>query len=327
MDEFRLFELEEIMRQKDDQTFAKLLSRVRTATCNRGDITILESREISKDNPSYPTRCLHTYRLNRDVDQRNIMMLNALAPESEHVSITAIDHTKDTHITHLTIKMPTSKAKTGGLVGELTLAVGAEVMLTINIDVNDGLVNGARGKVAQIIASGDKVNVVLVNFKNPRVGNTARLRGHYRQEQPHAVPIHRHKATFCVGRHKTVEVSRTQFPLVLSWASTIHKVQGLTLDNIVVDMKGGKFLPGQAYVAFSRVRTLDSLFICNFNPASITADKHVVSEIERLHANTIPQESPLHILSEAGDISLKIGHLNVHSYIAKEEDISCNQCV
>ena len=143
MDEFRLFELDEIMRQKDDQPFAKLLSRVRIATCNSGDITLLESREISEDNPSYPTRCLHVYRLNRDVDQRNITMLNALAPENEHVSITAIDQTKDTHTTHLTIKMPPSKAKTGGLVGELTLAVGAEVMLTINLDVNDGLVNGA----------------------------------------------------------------------------------------------------------------------------------------------------------------------------------------
>ena len=167
---------------------------------------------------------------------------------------------------------------------------------------------------------------MLVNFKNPRVGNTARLRGHYRQEQPHAVPIHRHEATFRVGRHKTVEVSRTQFPLVLSWASTIHKVQGLTLDKIVVDMKGGKFSPGQAYVAF-RVKTLDSLFIRNFNPSSITADEHVVSEMERLHANTIPQESPPHILSGASDTSLKIGHLNVHSYIAKEEDISCDQCI
>ena len=144
MDEFRLFELDEIVRQKDDQAFAELLSRVRTATCNSEDITLLESREISADDPSYPTRCLHVYRLNREFDHRNITMLNALAPKSEHVTITAIDQAKDTHTSHLTITMPTTKAKSGGLVGVLTLAVGAEVMLTVvNLDVNDGLVNGA----------------------------------------------------------------------------------------------------------------------------------------------------------------------------------------
>ena len=47
-----------------------------------------------------------------------------------------------------------------------------------------------------------------------------------------------------------------QFPLTQAWATAIHKVQGLTLDEIVVNMRSRRFSFGQAYVAFSRVKTL-----------------------------------------------------------------------
>ena len=55
------------------------------------------------------------------------------------------------------------------------------------------------------------------------------------------------------------QATRTQFPLTLAWAVTIHKCQGLTLPEIVIDMTPakGKFKPGEAYVAFSRVRTIE----------------------------------------------------------------------
>ena len=206
---------------------------------------------------------------------------------SHYFYIKAIDRTKDTHTSQLDIAMPKSKANTGGLISELCLAVGAKVMLTVNVDVSDGLVNGARGTV---IKSNGNVNLVLVNFNNPRVGVTAIQKSHYRQQHPHAVPISRHETTFRIGRNKTAELSRTQFPLVLSWATTIHKVQGLTLDKIVVDMKGGRFTAGQEYVAFSSVKSLDTLFIKNFDSKSIKTSQPVVSEIERLSSYCLPQE-------------------------------------
>ena len=88
---------------------------------------------------------------NTDVDEKNLSKLIELAPGDQHTVIHAIDSTKDKHTRQLNLTMPTSKAHTGGLDGELHLAIGAKVMLTVNFDLSDGLVNGARDTVEAII--------------------------------------------------------------------------------------------------------------------------------------------------------------------------------
>ena len=118
-------------------------------------------------------------------------------------------------------------------------------------------------------------------------------------------------------------MSRRQFPLVLAWATTIHKVQGLTLNQIVVDMKGQSFSCGQAYVAFSRVKSLECLFIKNFNASSIKANMSVVAEMKRLTTNCLPPESVPNIMTLPRQNWLKIGHLNVRSYTCKQ-DLKCD---
>ena len=69
----------------------------------------------------------------------------------------------------------------------------------------------------------------------------------------------------------------TQFPLRLAWAVTIHKAQGKTLDAAVIDLGSRAFAPGQTYVAFSRLTSLEGLYLKRpLSPADIIVDEHVV---------------------------------------------------
>ena len=142
-------------------------------------------------------------------------------------------------------------------------------MLTANVDVKDGLVNGAIGEVVHIVTGSDNaVTKVLVKFDNPSVGHNASQCNPYNLICDNAVVINWHEAVFLAQGKKGSEVTRVQFPLTLSWATTIHKVQGVTLDEIVVDMSG-RFSPGQAYVALSRIKRLAGLHILNYNAGAI----------------------------------------------------------
>uniref|UniRef100_A0A8C4N9P6 ATP-dependent DNA helicase n=1 Tax=Eptatretus burgeri TaxID=7764 RepID=A0A8C4N9P6_EPTBU len=135
----------------------------------------------------------------------------------------------------------------------------------------------------------DQVIVILVKFDSPRVGKDAIAQSQYRQRYPDAVPIIRQEVQFFTGRgQQSVEARRTQFPLTPAWACTIHKVQGKTLEQIVVSMEGrGKFMPGQAYVAMSHVRTLQGLFFLGFDACHIRINPVFQREMDRL--NNIPK--------------------------------------
>ena len=112
-----------------------------------------------------------------------------------------------------------------------------------------------------------------------------------------------------------------QFPLTLAWATTIHKVQGLTLDEIVVNMKGGRFTPGQAYVAFSRVKTLQGLHILNFNAKAIKASQDVKNEMDCLSEN-ISSPVPMIATQSPSNEYINVALLNTRSVVAKLHDIT-----
>ena len=319
-DEFEMIELTEIMRQRGDTTFTELLCRVRLGECTPGDLDILKSRVIG---PDYPHNVLHVYRLNTDVDSRNSFMLNSLAPEDQQYVIEASDavagQTRHIDFSRLSNK----RSETGGLHGVLKLAIGAHVMLTTNVDVADGLVNGARGEVVHVVSNDVKVVKVLVKFDHPDVGLKAVQSSPYRSTFPYAVPIGKYEVKFFAQGRRGAEVTRLQFPLTLSWATTIHKVQGLTLDAIVVDMKGGRFSPGQAYVAFSRVKTLQGLNICNFSPTAIKKSDKVHEEMTRLNTKLVKVVSDLKFMSLPSNY-ITLSLLNVRSIVAKMHDIECD---
>lgn len=73
------------------------------------------------------------------------------------------------------------------------------------------------------------------------------------------------------------------FPLLPCWAATVHKIQGLSLDCAVICIDNSIFEHGQAYVALSRVRTLESLYVSSFDVSKITANATVVQEYLRLY--------------------------------------------
>ena len=105
------------------------------------------------------------------------------------------------------------------------------------------------------------MSTISVSFDSKHVGQEAMHTNVYHSTNQNAVPIYQTQATFPIHKKASCQATRSQFLLTLAWAVTIHKCQGLTLPEIVIDMTPakGKFKPGEAYVAFSRVGTIDKL--------------------------------------------------------------------
>ncbi len=128
-----------------------------------------------------------------------------------------------------------NQVKTGGLSYQLTTNVGSRVMLTSNIDIQDRLINGQIGTIVYFDRHNDHVKMIYVRFDDEQASSSKKADNGL-AHQLNAVPIERITVDIKVNARamSCLVVKRTQFPLMLSWACTVHKVQGLSLDQVVV---------------------------------------------------------------------------------------------
>jgi ATP-dependent DNA helicase PIF1 len=218
----RLFNLTRSYRQLDDDNYLALLNRVRDD--DRTAIDELNAAANFNDVPDgTPILAPH----NRTVDSYNMAKLRGLGTPIFTCKADISGEAKPA-------QCPAP--------AELHLAEGARVMVTVN---GDGYVNGSLGVLRGLSDDREKLIVELDG-------------GEEHSLAPVTWEVSRYQESGGRLEHKSVGTVR-QFPLRLAWALTVHKSQGQGFPRALVE--GGMFIPGQLYVALSRVQSLEGLYL------------------------------------------------------------------
>ncbi len=227
----QIVELRKIYRQ-EARNFIRLLDSVRLNTLDYDDLEEINERHIP--DAIQNSLAITLSARNAVVDQINEKELRNLACE-EYSYFAKITGGFDPR------QYPIESA--------LRLKMGAQVMFVKN-DVNKEFVNGTIGKIVYLDPETIRVEII-----DPKAAVKV---------------IEVEKATWEILRYKLsaddaasleTEVlgAFEQYPLRLAWAITIHKSQGKTFDQVLIDLQGGAFEHGQTYVALSRCRTLEGV--------------------------------------------------------------------
>ncbi|MBW0494136.1 hypothetical protein O181_033851 [Austropuccinia psidii MF-1] len=259
-------ELKQVFRQEDEQ-FIEVLNKIRRGIVDQVvENTMFSVSQPLKEHPVKPTKL---YANNVSVDKENIKQFQAL--QSEQHIFTALDQI-DGEASYGSYFMPRLDEIQGRK--SLSLKVGTQVMLLTNLDRSGKLVNGSRGVVI------DWVEKARLGALSKRIhSDDYKKQAWYSKLPRRCLP----QVMFADGRVEVIEpyvwnvkvdskltLTRTQLPLLLAWAITIHKSQGQTLDRLCIDLTG-VFEHGQAYVALSRARSLQGLQISGWKPSRVRA--------------------------------------------------------
>uniref|UniRef100_A0A8D2IZL3 ATP-dependent DNA helicase PIF1 n=1 Tax=Varanus komodoensis TaxID=61221 RepID=A0A8D2IZL3_VARKO len=236
------------VRRQTDQEFISLLNTVRLGRCTEEvtkQLVLTATNRVERDGILATRLCTHK----DDVELTNSRQLQELPGEQR--SFKAVD-SDPVLVKALDAQCPVSSV--------IELKQGAQVMLTKNLDVARGLVNGARGVVIGFETEGKGLPKVrflcgVTNVVGPERWVLKGPAGAY--------------------------LIRQQLPLKLAWAISIHKSQGMSLDCAEISLSR-VFECGQAYVALSRARSLAGLRVLDFDPKVVKANSCVMQFYRKL---------------------------------------------
>lgn len=234
------FFLRESFRQTDKR-FLELLHNIRFGEMTEDDLDVLNSRTDLYDHEEIKPTRLTTH--NNQADVINQRELGNIKSKEELFRRQETGNKQRLQFLRKNCLAPE----------ELTLKIGAQVMMLKNSFQEKGVVNGSLGFVTDFSAE----RFPLVEFQN----------GQVLEIKPEEWAIEED--------YKTI-ASIIQVPLRLAWAITVHKSQGMTLEKIRCQL-GNAFSEGQVYVALSRVKNLDGLFLDSFNPSLVKVNRKVVT--------------------------------------------------
>ncbi len=228
----------QVNQRVEDGEYLKILDDLRLGQVTEEAKDYLNGKLKPHDEESPGTRL---FPLRRQSEEYNFKKLRELPDEEVHIDSIYLGIERFTDILKKSAPVPE----------RLTLKIGCQVMFVQN-DPGRRWVNGTKGEVVDILP--DKIIIKKYEGRN----------------------VTADKSSFSMmDAEGKVVASVIQFPLMLAYATTIHKSQGATLDEIWCDL-ASLWEPGQAYVALSRLRTGYGLHLLRWQPRSVIADPQVL---------------------------------------------------